>query len=136
MATPSEPGERAEVPVARRPLPKGEVVGPDDVMMARMNISKLPKDVAAEGGGVVGYKVGKDVAPGEVFRLDKLAIPPLVESGTRVTLVYRSGLLEATATGTALDSGLAGQVVKVRNENSKKVVSGTVLETGLVEVKQ
>lgn len=124
-----------EIPVARHGLNKGMVVGAEDVMMARMNIAKLPRDVAQDQTGIIGLKLGQDIIPGEAFRMDKLELPPLVETGGRVTMVYRSGSLEASATGIALEAGFAGQIVRIRNDNSKKVVSGTVLETGLVEVK-
>ena len=42
--------------------------------------------------------------------------------------------LEVTATGTAIDSGAIGQEIKVRNEGSKKVVSGKVEGPGIVVV--
>jgi flagella basal body P-ring formation protein FlgA len=127
--------EWREMPVAKRPLPKGSVVGPDDFMMARMNMNALPRDVAKNESGVVGLKLSQEIAPGEVFRRQHLMIPPLVEAGQRVSLMYRSKLLEASAVGIALQQGAQGDVITVKNENSKKVVSGVVTEAGVVEVR-
>jgi flagella basal body P-ring formation protein FlgA len=47
---------------------------------------------------------------------------------------YQSEFFEATASGVALENGGIGQEIKVRNDASKKVVSGQVLEAGIVRV--
>ena len=125
-----------EIPVASRALPKGSVVGPDDVVMARMNLAALSRDVARERGSILGMELGRNIGYGEPFTRGKLAIPPIIVSGSKVTMMYHGRHFEATATGIALESGLQDQTIKVRNDSSKKTVTGTVLATGLVEVKQ
>lgn len=127
--------EWAEMPVAKRALPRGAVVTEDDVMMARLNLSSLPGDVAREQRGIVGLSTASDIAFGEVFRRNKLAIPAAVQANSRVTVMYRSPGFEATASGVALESGIVGQEIRIRNESSKKIISGTVIEPGLVRVK-
>ncbi|MFM1848343.1 MAG: flagellar basal body P-ring formation protein FlgA, partial [Pseudomonadota bacterium] len=127
--------EWAEMPVAKRALPRGAVVSEEDVMMARLNISALPGDVAREHSRIVGLSIASDIAFGEVFRRNKLAIPAAVEANSRVTVIYRSPGFEATASGVALENGIVGQEIRIRNESSKKIISGTVVEPGLVRVK-
>jgi flagella basal body P-ring formation protein FlgA len=61
-------------------------------------------------------------------------IPPVVKSGSRVTLLFKRGQLEVTASGIALENGIVGSEIKVRNENSKRVVIGRVADEGLVVV--
>lgn len=126
----------AEVPVAARPLARGSVVSAEDVVTARMNVRGIPKDSARSERDIVGLEVGADVGFGEMFRRGKLVVPPVITPGSRVTLIYREGALEASATGVAVDAGAYGDVIRVRNESSKRLVSGTVLEPGVVGVKQ
>lgn len=128
--------EWAEMPVAKRALPRGAVVTEDDVMMARLNLSSLPGDVAREQSGIVGLSIASDIGFGEVFRRNKLAIPAVVQAKSRVTVMYRAPGFEATASGVALENGIVGQEIRVRNESSKKIISGIVVEPGLVRVKQ
>lgn len=125
-----------EVPVASRALSKGSVVGPDDVVMARMNLAALSRDVARDQGAVVGMELGRNIGYGEPFTRGKLAVPPVIVSGSKVTMMYRGRSFEATATGIALENGIQDQTIRVRNDNSRKTVAGTVLATGLVEVRQ
>ena len=48
--------------------------------------------------------------------------------------VAKVGQLRLTAVGEALQDGLAGEMIRVRNVDSNKIVSGRVLECAVVEV--
>lgn len=128
--------EWVNVPTAKRYLPRGEMVGADDIVMARMNIATLANDAAHIPDEIIGKEVVADIQYGESFRKAKLDMPVLIESGAKVTLSYVSGVLEATATGFAMEPGVLGQQIKVRNESSKKIITGKVLEAGRVGVNQ
>lgn len=127
--------EWREAPIARRTLPRGSIVMPEDTAMARLNVKALPKDASLDASRVLGLKVTQDVLAGDVFRSSALLVPPIVASGDKVSMVIRSGPLEATATGVALDAGARGDLIKVRNEASKKIIQAVVIEPGQVEVR-
>jgi flagella basal body P-ring formation protein FlgA len=122
------------VPVATRPVARGSVVSAQDIELTRMNASIAGRDAVDNVSDVVGRVASKQIGQGEVFRASALSIPPVVSAGSRVTLVFRQGRLEATATGTALESGQLGQEIRVRNDSSKKIIPGKILEPGLVSV--
>jgi len=128
--------EYVEFPVANRPISRGTVVSPDDVRMARMNISSIPRDAAREMNSIVGLEANRDVGYGDVFRNNRLTMPPVIAAGSKVTLLYRSALFEATATGVAIEAGQLGEDIRIRNDSSRKIVTGTVIEPGLVGVAQ
>ncbi|MBX7144139.1 MAG: flagellar basal body P-ring formation chaperone FlgA [Oligoflexia bacterium] len=127
--------EWGDVPVARRALQKGEVVQDADLVRARYNLALLPRDALRSENQIVGLETKRDLQIGEPVRRDVLAIPPVVTVGSKVTMMYRNGVFELTATGTALESGIRGQDIRIRNEASKKIVVGTVMEPGLVGIK-
>lgn len=127
--------EWAIMPVAKRPVARGTLIAADDVVMARVNLAAIPADALRNDEDVIGLEVNRDIPFGEVFRRDKLTIPPLINAGSRVTMVYKRGPFEASASGVALESGIRGQEIKVRNDTSKKVISGVVLEAGVIGVR-
>lgn len=127
--------EFKRMPVAARSIPRGEVIEPQDVVMARLNVAALPRDVSEDSTKIIGLQVSEDIPPGEVFRARSLDIPIIVKTGQRVTIMVRSRLLEVTAAGEALEDGAQGQIIKVRNLDSKRTVVGTVIDSGLVEVR-
>ena len=124
-----------EVAVMRRPIEKGEVIAGSDVAMARLNVQSIPADAIGDMSKVLGLESKRRLAAGEVLQRDTFAIPTLIRSGEKVTIKYRSTLIEATATGMALDAAGMDQPIRVKNDASSKVVSGFAKASGLVEVR-
>jgi len=122
------------LPVASKPLKRGDVIQADDVKLVKVSDAASNRDAMENIGDILGHAATHDVGQGEVFRAKALALPNVITSGAKVTLVVRDGRLEVSATGTALEAGPVGQQIKVRNDASGKVVSGTVEGPGIVVV--
>ena len=131
---PLEVREYVQVPIAKHALPKGAIISSGDVKMARARLSDIPTDSAMDSREIVGQAIKYPISHGEVFSRRKLSLPAMVTRGARVTLRYRSSLLEATASGIALEEGALGQRIQVRNDSSKKMITGEVISPGLIEV--
>jgi len=128
--------EWREVPVASRSLQRGKRVGEGDISMARLKSVHIPVDANYEAEAIVGQEAKRNISAGEVFRNTKLAIPPIIAAGASILMRYKSDLLEATATGVALDDGLKGERIRVRNDASRRILEATVIESGLVGVER
>ncbi len=124
-----------QVAVTRRSIPRGQVVDSGDVIMARYSAQSLPNDAVNDVSKIIGLETKRDFAAGEVVQRNKLDIPAVIKAGEKVTLRYHSALIEATATGISLDAAGLLQPIRVKNESSQKIISGIVLEPGIVEVK-
>jgi flagella basal body P-ring formation protein FlgA len=128
--------EWRQIPVATRSIARGATVEVNDFKMARFNISQLPDDVALEPESIYGLAADRNISFGDIFRRAHLSIPPVIEMGASVTLLYRKGALEASASGVAIESGAIGDEIRVRNESSKRIIMGEILEPGIVGVGQ
>jgi len=124
----------ADVPVASRPLKRGEVIQSSDLQMARVNLEVLGNDVEIREDLLLGKELKNAVSAGDTFKYFSVKVPPVVLASSKVSVVYESGALKAIATGVALEAGIAGQVIKVQNDASKKVIMARVVEPGLVKV--
>ncbi len=122
------------IPVALRPLKRGEIISAEDIELSRVSKTRVTRDAIENLGDLVGYQLTRDVVQGEMLSSTMLMIPPVIKAGARVTLRFKQGRLEVTATGIALESGLKGAEIKVRNDTSKRVVIGKIVEEGLVVV--
>lgn len=122
------------MPVATRPLPKGVMITANDIQLQKVNGTSVGRDIVENIGDLIGRSVTKDIGQGEMFRAGAIVLPPVVTAGSRVTVIFREKRLEATASGVALESGAAGQDIRVRNEQSKRVITARVSEPGLVIV--
>ncbi len=60
--------------------------------------------------------------------------PMAVKSQHPVRILFRFNGLEVSAKGTAMNNGRIGQVVRVRNDTSQKILSAKVIDSQTVEV--
>ena len=123
-----------EIPVVKRSLDRGMLISPGDIEIVRMNLSKEPADVLAQAGEVVGRRVKGRLDAGDAIRRSEVDIPPVIQKGKKVALVFRLGGLEASASGVAMEDGFSDGSIKVRNDSSKKIVTGKVVSADEVEV--
>ena len=86
-------------------------------------------------------RVGGDRQDGAAHAVARPGDPPaavdnprLVVNGAEVKLIYIDGGLTIVTVGSALQDGAAGDIVKVRNDDSGVTVSGVVQPDGTVRV--
>lgn len=60
--------------------------------------------------------------------------PVAIAMGTPVKIIVKRGGLQASAKGIALSRGRIGQIIKVKNESSQKIISARVVSDQTVEV--
>ena len=85
----------------------------------------------AEVNGLVPHRF---IRAGSPVTINYFQQPVAVESGRMVRIIYRQGGLTVSAKGTVMSRGRIGQIVKVKNENSQKILSARVLDSQTVEV--
>ena len=66
--------------------------------------------------------------------LNQLESPLLVERGQRVLMVAEQNGVEARTMGEAMKKGRKGEIIKVKNESSGRVVSAIVADIGVVNM--
>ncbi|MDR6433134.1 flagella basal body P-ring formation protein FlgA [Brucella pseudogrignonensis] len=83
---------------------------------------------------VTGKVARRTLISGKPILIAALSEPSLVTRGVPAMMVFTSGPLTITATGTPLESGAVGDFIKIRNADSGLIVSGTVLADGRIQV--
>jgi flagella basal body P-ring formation protein FlgA len=114
------PGETLELAVLREvTLKPGKVV---------------PPAVAIAPGQLEGKVAKRTLLPGRYIPAAALREAWIVEQGVSVHVLYVSGMLTISATAVSLQPGAAGDMIRVRNIDSGKVVSGIVMADGTIRV--
>ena len=85
-------------------------------------------------GEVVGLKARRAIARGEALTSAVLMMPPVVRSGEEVTVKVAIGTVEVTGVAVASGSGQAGDVIRVMQPRSRRLVRARILGPGVVEV--
>ena len=132
----SAPASAAEM---RAPSPKqiiypGDVIREDMLVDAPLAPPKFGGPVALANEDIVGMAAARTLLPGVSIPLASLSPPRAIRAGSVVRMIYVDGGLTITATGSALQDGAVGQMMKLRNEDSGVEVSGRVRADGSVLV--
>lgn len=122
------------VVIAARPLAKGQAILAADIKLENRDLAHLKSGYITDPSVLAGQQLRQDIASGAAIS-HRALIPVLhVHRGTPVTLLIGVDAFEIRASGTALDDGREGAIVRVRNDSSKKIVRGQVIDKDVVRV--
>lgn len=123
-----------QVAVTTSQISPGEIVTTDKLRYERMDTGRLGLGYYTDMNKVQGLMARRLLVPGMVVTESMVNKPLLIKQGSMVTILARIGGMEVTATGQAMQSGSEGQLIRVQNINSTKIVSAKVLDAGTVQV--
>ncbi len=123
-----------DVAVAARPLVRGQIIDVAAVNLQKTDVSRLNNGYFAKLEDLADLEARRDLPRGTVLTPKALTPRQLVRAGQKVTLVLEYGGLQVRSSGEALHAASHGQVVRVRNSQSQKIVEGVVTGAGVVRV--
>ena len=123
-----------DVIVTAKPLLKGQKIDESAITFQKHNIARLKNGYYSKSSALEQLQARRNLVRGTVLTPSKLAPLLMVRSGQQVTLVLNYNGLQIKSTGKALQSAVLGQLVKVRNSQSLKIVEGVVSGEGLVRI--
>lgn len=123
-----------DVLVAAKPLLKGQFIDTDAVRFQKQNIARLKNGYYSRDSNLEQLESRRNLAQGTVLTPANLSPRLLVHSGQQVTLVLDYNGMQIRSTDEALRSASLGEVVRVRNSQSLKIVEGVVSGEAQVRV--
>jgi flagella basal body P-ring formation protein FlgA len=118
--------------VARHTLERDQSLGADDVHTRRQSVSKHRQGIYGRAADIEGLSAKRRIRAGQVLSPPLLGAPLLVRRGQMVTIVATHDGIEAATQGEALSNGSAGDLIRVRNQSSEKVIETQVTGEGVV----
>jgi len=113
----------------------GEQIAADALDMARVRKGRPTTTAfAREPVELIGKIARRTLLPGRFVPLAAVRNAYLVQQGAPVQILFVDGGLTISATAITLEPGSPGDVVKVRNADSGKVLTGTLMADGTVRV--
>lgn len=115
-----------DVWVARSLVPRGELLRDADLSKERRDVMTLREAIGGSAELPEGVEVASSLPQGSVVLASHLRLRPLVRRGQIVEAVLQEGGLAVTLKVEALEHGAAGQVIRVRNLQSRREFRGKV----------
>jgi flagella basal body P-ring formation protein FlgA len=123
-----------EIATVARAVERGGVLKDADVLIERRPRTEAGRDIVTRRDQVIGLAARNSLQPGRPLRASDLVKPNLVQRNETVTLTYEVPGIVLTVRGKAIDGGAEGDVISVRNEQSKRTVQGVIAGPGRVVV--
>jgi len=120
------------VVVAKYPLPRGHTVKLSDVKLSKVKLKKH-RQYIENLEEVVGKKLKRAVKKGQPITYEHLEKQYLVRKSSSVKVLYSKGSFKIEILGKALENGELGEVIKVRNISSGKVIQCKVIGLNQVQ---
>ncbi|PLP56959.1 flagella basal body P-ring formation protein FlgA [Mesorhizobium loti] len=132
-AAPAFAGEVVLIP--NRVIYPGETIG----LTALKEVTLAPGRRKPDGMITIATELDGKVAkrtllPGRYIPANSVREAWLVEQGATVQVFFTAGVLTISASAVSLQPGSAGDLIKVRNVDSGKILSGTVMADGSIQV--
>lgn len=124
----------ADVVVAKNSLPRGTIIGPDDLILRQRDLARLHRGYLEQPKLAIGKKLSQRLRKNQVLIPSQLDTPNAIKRNSHVTITANNKLLQIRMAGKALQSGSLGEMIRVRNESSKRELDARIIAPGIVEV--
>jgi flagella basal body P-ring formation protein FlgA len=124
---------RMPVVVASRPVPRGTLLGPGDLVLVE-RASDGSSQNSADLTSLVGRRARSDIPAGQPIGAANTTQDQLVRRGQQVTLLTTGSGINVSGRGIAQSDGGLGSRIKVRSVSSDRVVEGVVRSSEVVEI--
>lgn len=121
--------------ILSRPLHRGEIINQQDLRIEKRDISKLRGDFVTQMEQIENKQAARDTPAGAILGLRSFIEPKLIKRGDKIIISSAQPALTIRMNGIAMMDGIKGQLIRIKNENSGRVINATVIESGWVSVK-
>lgn len=124
----------SEIVVASRTLRRGATISEADLNVQVINIARYGSGHVQDAQRIIGQEVTRSVNAGEAIKLSHVRPAQVVSKGDTVVIEVRGNMIAVAVNGEALENGHVGKQIRVRNNQSKRVVDGVVSGPGRVSI--
>lgn len=126
------PTERVAVLAAT--VNRGDIIQPEDVTTVRVRADLLRDGAVTDAQQLIGKQARRQIREGEPVGANQLQTPVLVKRGDLVVMFYALRTMNLTTTGKAMDPGGQGDIIRVMNPKSNRVLFAKVVQGNQVVV--
>lgn len=124
----------ADVLVSSEHIKRHETLTAEMFIIDRREITSFSEQPLVDPVAVLGLRTKRTINKNHILTSSMVEKIPDVSIGQEVAIVYSLGGLEVSGRGTAVESGYIGEQIKVKNQQSRKIIMGTIADGQSVSV--
>lgn len=121
--------------VLTRPVQRGDIITRQHLASEKRDIAKLRGDFITQAEQIENKQAARQMPAGTILGLRSFIEPRLIKRGDKIIISAIQPAFAIRMSGVAMMDGAKGQLIRIKNENSGRIISATVIEAGLVSVK-
>jgi len=123
-----------DVVIADEYILRGSRLTAPQLRTEKRNVATLNRGYFTRPGDVIGKIAKTPISKEQVITLHSLTAPKLVQRGKSVTILATSDTVTVKMNGHALADGHLGELIKVKNLRSQRVIEAEVVDNNIVRV--
>lgn len=117
-------------------LGRGDIVSAGDLQVAQIRKRGFPDPFLTKVEDAIGFSAKRALATGTELKHNMLATPLAIKRGEQTLITASGSGLKVQMNGKALQDGSAGDLIRVKNLSSDRVIQGEVQLDGTVNINQ
>ncbi len=122
------------IAVAARPIPPRQPLKAGDYRFEEQEVGTRGAKFLGEDDVITGKILSRSLSIGMPILRAMLKLPDIVQSGSPVTMISRVNGVEVQMEGRALEAGHEGEIIRVKNIASNKILRGRIVDEFTVEI--
>ncbi len=123
-----------DVVIAKRKIGRRQRLTREDIFLGKREISKIHNLSFSSVDDLTGKVAVRTILSNAIITENIVEIPPTVQKGSVVKLYIEANNFSIVTKGLAQEAGRTGEVIRVRNLDSKKVLYGKIVGPERVQI--
>ena len=124
------------VVILTQPLQKGETATAQYFSTVRKDVSQLHDSYLTTIDTVLNKQAIRALSAGTMIMTKDFIEQKLVKRGDKVLIIAERAGIAIKMSGIAQSEGSRGQMIRVKNQNSERVINATIIDAGQVKASQ
>lgn len=122
------------VVIARKTINRKRPLSKNDLIIARKETTKLHRSNYTNIEDLIGKTSRRNISSNTIITENMVEATPTIRRGHLVKIYINSNGFRIITKGLAQETGYKGEVIKVRNIDSKKIIYGKVIDSENVKI--
>jgi flagellar basal body P-ring formation protein FlgA len=124
----------ARVLVSKKRIPQGSLLDPDDFTLQREEITDDTRDTVTDMNSIAGKTAKTAMPANQIVYASMLDKQKIVKKNDTVTVLFDTSLISITMKAVAMEDGREGDIIQVKNIDSRKTFDVQVVSNVVVRV--
>jgi flagella basal body P-ring formation protein FlgA len=124
----------SDVLISTGRIGRNKILNSNNFQIKRMEVTSLTDTPLSSERDLSGRWTRRSIGTGQILTNRMFEQIPTVRAGQEVSILYKTSTLQIKTAGTALQPGITGDIVRVRNNQSNKIITCAILDKSTVQV--